>query len=693
MDGRGPYGLACKVCYKAKARCTRTENSAGCERCWRLGKDCVPSDSLRRRNMITYQSSQLENLEGRLDELTILIENMRTQQASSMMYPPFSTAFPPAQSLPAPEAILPSAPMEIPTPNEPTESPRPQEQPTAMEQDGGKWPIRQDEEVLKLFRSRFLPHTPFIYLPEDLTAEELKKKKPIIFHAIYVVTARLITEKVELGKEFKKMIAMKLVVENESNTELLTALLIYIAWSCDQHVNRDWTLSRLMELALSVVHALRLNAPEPLGAHRFTKLGGRHYWPAPKDADQRNPEFLEDQRAVLGCFLLTSFVSIFFTEIDPMPWTDLMEKYLENLDAHPQWLGDVALATHIRLQRVVQNCKIARQQQNGHFSIPIFVRTFQTQLEQVKKSMPRRLEDNDRILSHIHYAELMIRETAHSSDVPLRPREWGDQDPRPTLGADAVDCMWHALLAIRSWWSIFDRLSPDDFLGFSIVSWAQMGLCLVTLYRLSTHPAPDWDHATVRKTIDPLEVCQRIGVKVSKMMSDSDRKQGLDDFWGRSGSMAVGIQVFIRHGIERREAAKAQSDAAQEASTPSIATPAGSPETPGDVEREVARVETPLPHTEAPTSHTEAPTSHMEAPESHMEAAMPPSQATMAQPNAPMTHRDTPMSYPEATATPMASAWQQHPVIPHSYPYTMPDGSTGWMSNMGYPSEFVPGAM
>ncbi|KAL4790392.1 hypothetical protein BDV19DRAFT_335829 [Aspergillus venezuelensis] len=737
MDGRGPYGLACKVCYKAKARCTRTENSAGCERCWRLGKDCVPSDSLRRRNLITYQSSQLENLEGRLDELTILIENMQAQQqAPTMMFPSFASAFPPNHALPPPETILLSAPIEVPTPQEPSKTPRPQEQSTDVPYTDTTWPSRPGEEVLKLFRSRFLPHTPFFFVPEDANVEDLKTRKPIVWQAIYAVTARWIPEKIALGKEFKVTIATKIVVENESSTELIMAILIYTAWSHDQHVNRDWTLSRLMELALSVVHALRLQAPEPLGAHRFTELGGQHYWPGPKDADQRSLEYLEDERAVMGCFLLTSFISIFFAEIAPMPWTDLMQEYLEKIEAHPQWQGDVALVTHIRLQRVVQDCRLAREQQNGQPCIPFFVKTFQKQLERVRKSIPKVLEGNDRILHHISYVELMIRETTHTAHVRFPPREWGDQDDYPPIGPDAVDCMSHALLAIRSWYTIYDRLTPEEHTGFSIMSWAQMAKALVTLYRLSTHPAPDWDNETVRKTVDGVQVCKRIGAKVGKIMGSVDRAMWDKDFWGRSGSLAVGIQYYMRHGMERYDAAQ-QSGTPQESAASSAATPSSSAETPTHTEATVAQ-ESPRAHTETPSSpkppvvNTEGPTTHTETTVTHPETrmtppksmmgppdtamappdtamappdtAMAPPDATMAPPDSmmahydprmphqdtTMAHQDTPMAYQETMAAPMASAWQQPTVVPHSYPYTMPDGSTGWMSNMGYPSEFVP---
>lgn len=65
-----------------------------------------------------------------------------------------------------------------------------------------------------------------------------------------------------------------------------------------------------------------------------------------------------------------------------------------------------------------------------------------------------------------------------------------------------------------------------------------MGRALVTLYRLSTHPASDWDRKAVCKTVDLVAVVEEIYHQVSDISPEADRPFP-DDFWTR-GSLLMG---------------------------------------------------------------------------------------------------------------------------------------------------------
>jgi len=162
------------------------------------------------------------------------------------------------------------------------------------------------EEYLSTFRSRMLRDFAFIHIPPEMTAHQMRQDRPFLFRAIAAVATPSTQQKLMRGREFKRILAQTTLIENQSSIDLLLGLLTYVAWSYDQFLNKSGTLSRLMLLAMSLVYDLRLNKPLPPDVHMIGPFGSgfeKCYGDASDDMDQR---FLERQRAVLGCFILSS---------------------------------------------------------------------------------------------------------------------------------------------------------------------------------------------------------------------------------------------------------------------------------------------------------------------------------------------------------------------------------------------------
>lgn len=164
----------------------------------------------------------------------------------------------------------------------------------------------QAQAHIDLFRLRMLPFFPFVHLPPDLGVHQLQRERPFFLRTIIAVTTLSIQQKLARARSIKHILAQKVIVENQSNTDLLLGLLTLTAWSHEQFLTKSGTLSRLLTLALSIASDLRLNKPLPSDAHMLAPLTpdseGYH-----KDeyieAGQRS---LEQQRAVLGCFVLST---------------------------------------------------------------------------------------------------------------------------------------------------------------------------------------------------------------------------------------------------------------------------------------------------------------------------------------------------------------------------------------------------
>lgn len=165
----------------------------------------------------------------------------------------------------------------------------------------------QSEERLEFFRSRMLPYFPFIDLTPDMTSTYLRQNRPFLFQAIHTVTIFSTQETLTQVEELKRVLFTSALLEVQSNIDLLLGLLTYLAWSTDAFLGRADLVSRLMMLAISLVYDLRLfksSSPDVQAMMSITQ--GQAEETIQRPNDQMPDGFLERQRALLACFILSS---------------------------------------------------------------------------------------------------------------------------------------------------------------------------------------------------------------------------------------------------------------------------------------------------------------------------------------------------------------------------------------------------
>lgn len=170
------------------------------------------------------------------------------------------------------------------------------------------WDSGRDEAetCLVIFRDQMLRFFPFMSIPPDVTVERLRWERPLLFRSILTVTSPSSQQKRYRGLELKRLLAQSTIVETRSSIDLLQCLLAFIAWGHDQLLNLVPSSIRLTQLAMSLVYDLRLDRPLAQEAH-----------PMPDEVHIQQPSVacatesvdnlaLERERAVVGCFLLSS---------------------------------------------------------------------------------------------------------------------------------------------------------------------------------------------------------------------------------------------------------------------------------------------------------------------------------------------------------------------------------------------------
>ncbi|KAL4739342.1 hypothetical protein BDV11DRAFT_187807 [Aspergillus similis] len=515
-----PYGQACLHCFKSKSKCVSQGDGSSCERCHRLNKECLPSDTYRRRHTkkAHHDAARFAQLEVRVNALVSLLQSpalrdalgdgtLRVDLAEESTEGTFDNASPCRLQTPFSQS---------PTQDVGSTPPRPP---------GSLWDVTAEEaegHVAK-FRDKMLRFFAFLYLPSELSAHQLQQQQPLLFRAILTVTASSTEQRLLRGRELKQLIAQAAFVEAQAHMDLLLCVLTYAAWGYDQFFNKVASSSRLTQLAMSLVGALHLHKPLPRAAHSVP--GEVHDIPVTHPTNTETGQLmLEQARAVLGCFLLSSIVSSYFGDMDAMRWTGRMEGYLRDIEGTTPCPTDKTLALQVRLQRLVQRAVEMRDQQEADscqtcpMLASVYVKTLQAQLQDIRASLPPELKQEEIVLMHLHYAELSIYETIYAaSPEPHPPAHPGLSTvcPHPaggpfTAGLDRLQCHWRSVDAIKSWLDVFFSLSPVAYIGFSFPFWAQLVRCITVLYRLSIYADPLWDRSAIRRGVDLLRVLDRI---------------------------------------------------------------------------------------------------------------------------------------------------------------------------------------
>ncbi|KAJ4862473.1 hypothetical protein T069G_03427 [Trichoderma breve] len=391
---------------------------------------------------------------------------------------------------------------------------------------------------LDTFRSRMLHHFPFVHLPTHLTAEQLRVERPFLFRAIVCVTSASSEDKRESSLELKRVLCEMAFLQlsphqkqqqPQQTVDLLLGLLVYIAWGWE-HLHSRRSLSRLMAVATSLAGELRsLDQTAPDITHTISQLEPRGGFDDVYNntaattmtaatvlgAGWTNARlYLERQRAILGCFVLGSAVSAYFSQVDAPRWVTQMDEGLAAITASgsssvgAEGVSDAALAIQVRLQLLAMKAAQVRERAQLPDHPPpetlspqalLCIKGLMGQLQEVRASVPQAFQQHFVLLAQTYYTEMCIIDTIHT---PPSTRGPPARPPPPTCGPTRLSCYWQSALAIKSCTSTFLTLSPSGLLGVSFIQWAQLARCVATLHQLSAYQEPGWDPAALRDLVN-----------------------------------------------------------------------------------------------------------------------------------------------------------------------------------------------
>ncbi|KAJ5493990.1 hypothetical protein N7463_010077 [Penicillium fimorum] len=428
---------------------------------------------------------------------------------------------------------------------------------------------------LDIFCSRMLHHFPFVHLPACLSAEKLRIDRPFLFRAIACVTSVSVKDKMASSLELKRVLYETAFIQRspqqnqeqpqQQTVDLLLGLLVYIAWGWE-HLHSRNSVSRLMVIAISLAGELRfldeavpgisrtINHLEPKGGfdNVYDNTSATTAVKTPTTgAGMTNAQlYLERQRAVLGCFVLGSAVSAYFSNVDAPRWIPHMDEGLAavtvsghriSAECPSECPSDAALAIQVRLQLLATKAAQVRERAQLPDQPPLdtlppqtlsYIKELMGQLQELRAIVPPAFQHNFVLLAQTYYTEMCIIDAIHTQES-TRP-------PPPICGPTRISCFWQSALAIKSYTSTFLTLSPSGLLGVSFVQWAQLVRSLAKLHQLSTLREPGWDPDTVRSLADLPALLSCTADKL-RLAAEAEA--------GQQPALAEGVFMQLAHGL------------------------------------------------------------------------------------------------------------------------------------------------
>ncbi|KAF4938699.1 hypothetical protein CGCF245_v004507 [Colletotrichum fructicola] len=552
-----PYGQSCTSCFKSKCKCILRSDGGGCERCHRLKKPCHPGDSIRRQAADNTQraNARIADLEGKLSSLVSLLQERNVIDKNASATPDTRAGCDEPQLREADEsdgldngmgrdlnsqeqddelqytASVISPPL--------TGSPVSQIAPTPLTAVSGPSTGGSAEDFVR-FRSLMLPNFPCIYFSSDMTFEKLQRQRPFLCEAIRCVTPPSASEKRTRARKLKQILGEMMFCEEKApskytSMDLLLGLLVYIAWGWD-HVLSGCSLTRLMTFAMTLVGEMRLDKPARGLSYRMQFFAPGIQHDDNEESEMTTTQVLESQRAVLGCFALSSAVSAYFGETEPLKWTSQMSDGLAALEAH-QELSDKALVFQVRLQLLATRSAQfdPKASMTGLPSTAVLEgQMFLSQLQDIRASMEsENLPKQGVLQAHTHYTELRILEAGSH----IRPHEPPKMCPGPltnmtALPSDSVFCLWKAELAVNACARALLCLPASAFLGASFIQsiqWSHLANCIAVLCHLAkAYHNPGADPAVGRAIGELPGVLDRLADRLSAAAAEAG-ENGPDD--------------------------------------------------------------------------------------------------------------------------------------------------------------------
>ncbi|GKU20770.1 unnamed protein product [Fusarium langsethiae] len=376
---------ACVNCTSVKSKCLPL-SADECQRCNRLGKRCTYLNIVDKRKSPS-SASRTRLLEQRLNR----VFSMLSERAKGTPLSGFITQLSSADldlnidmlgvgrisGSSLPRSFAPQQSLDV--------------------IDHGFITLDEARILLDNYRTRAVPHFPFVPIAPDTTVQSLKTAKPFLFMCI------MATMKVD-----------NCTIQRQIGEE---GLLVYIAWYQYFFSYEKQQIVQLAQLCVSLVQNLGLDQ-NPNNTRRTVDLG-----PDETASGRKSARSTDQLRALLGTYCTVSWVSTKFRTRCAIPYTGYIKQSWEILSARKEYASDDLIAHLVRINELSRRIcdtfgydDLENTDVKGEFISTMALQTLSNESTLLKASIPPDFQENFSIKIELHLLDTLIGEVSLHDD-------------------------------------------------------------------------------------------------------------------------------------------------------------------------------------------------------------------------------------------------------------------------------------
>ncbi|KAH7346194.1 hypothetical protein BKA65DRAFT_272691 [Rhexocercosporidium sp. MPI-PUGE-AT-0058] len=596
---------ACVSCARAKAKCVSGGLSlSSCERCSRLQRPCEPAPPRarthpRKRKALEVDhlaKHRVEKLEERLDGIVTLLQaSSHPATKTTEVTPPLISRMPtiihPSFETPQQQSHLTNPDLYfsenaehwderllrggtirqrfalIGSYNPAIDAPDTVPQP-GFNINGVDFGAENPEKLLHIFKDEMNPNFPFISIPNSATVGTMRKDQPSLLTAIMAVSSRDSPNQFRLGRLLMQQIADRVVVNGERNLDILLAILTYAGW-CYHHFFNIPQLTSLISLASTLVADLRLMKPLAKDTRGFFDAAIRDWAKAREQCiDTLKPvhasvRLIEERRAALGYWFLTSIVGSFFQRIETAKWSSYLDECCTIISKSGHHRHDKYAVALIKLQKmsekIYQNPWHGASEGHSHVAPPVlYLKSLEVEIKTLRSEILAEMESNPFLLLHYHSLEVSLYKIGLARSERFSAFTIRD--------FSRLEYLFACSEAVRAFSDGFLNIAASKYHCMPIKLHMELTWNLSILQMLSTFDHPDWNIAWLRELISLPKV---LG-KLSTILFEAKAALDLDpstterlDIFSQSAKKMSWIKMFVEKAIPGMSSQEGESRASE----------------------------------------------------------------------------------------------------------------------------------
>lgn len=404
---------ACEACRGLKVRCDPDPNDGPCKRCKKAGRNCVVTMPTRKRQKKT--DNRVSELEKKIDALTASLAARvtgpsgaaaSTQSGDSPVNVKAQDSDVPWNGHQQPEyqrfgsdvshkrkaAEIEAA----------ADQGRPAHWPARTEGDiveRGLVPMEMASDLFLRYTNQMVHNLPGIILPPTTTVAELRRTKPILFHAIMAAASgeNNSLQRV-LQKELMYLFAEKVIVTGEKSLELVQALCVAVIWYWPPEYYEELKFYQLIHIAC--VMGVDIGLGRKAGSRASGVSVGWKQNPI-RRSQLPDPTTLESRRTWLTCYYLAANTAISLHRPNLIRWTPFMAESQELLETSPNaaptdkyfchlvWTHHLGEETGLQFSMDDPSTKVDITDSRTQYSLRVLERDFERHVASVPPELMR----------------------------------------------------------------------------------------------------------------------------------------------------------------------------------------------------------------------------------------------------------------------------------------------------------------